>query len=488
MTAPLGAEARLEIPAEVREAWERRYYELVGSAGDDADELRRIDELLARVDAGLSWTETGEELFIGSTSEWSESAVRTAAGEGTDSDANRRRLVLFIGGALAVMLVLIALVLVPVFARGSRRASAGPAAATPPTAEVADAAIVPVAVASGNTRLPLDSPRSLELRGQAYPIVTGKLDKAGAVVVPNLDDPERVAVWFASPVNWLIGMDEVAVRSLLPGERLTARTGTGRVLTFVVDEVADVPPQAIDQLAQTRPGLTLFPLPASGPDIHLVSARYEFEGEAPGVAAGAATQFGAGVRLAGGQAALSGLFVEAQPDGLFAVTVLGQAALDAGQMAVPVQAALDIAGQVYAPVAPVAPLGAGPFKLAFRVPAVGAADLVLNGERLSLGTLTAPALSAQIVGVALDDRAVTLTLAVTAAGGAASPRPGDLAISLSAGRDRAALAPVSVSPDAPIVAGQPASLTVVFQLPEPPERPAVFQATLFGQLWEIEVP
>jgi len=44
------------------------------------------------------------------------------------------------------------------------------------------------------------------------------------------------------------------------------------------------------------------------------------------------------------------------------------------------------------------------------------------------------------VGVALDDRAVTLTLAVTAAGGAASPRPGDLAISLSAGRDRAALA------------------------------------------------
>ena len=101
---------RLEINAEVRERWEAKYANSIGTAATDQEELRLIDELVARVRNGTVWSETGEEFFLGTQTEWTPETVRAVAtGDVKGPDAAASMRALLIGGGVIVAVLAVAI-------------------------------------------------------------------------------------------------------------------------------------------------------------------------------------------------------------------------------------------------------------------------------------------------------------------------------------------------------------------------------------------
>lgn len=487
---------RLEINAEVRERWEAKYANSIGTAATDQEELRLIDELVARVRNGTVWSETGEEFFLGSQTEWTPETVRAVAtGDVKGPDAAASTRALLIGGGVIVAVLAVAIWFI--FFRGGSKPTARVtptvvATALPSNIQAVASVNGAVIVNSKAQELPLDAPRSIEVGGRVFPVVAGTVDKAGRIQLPQVSDQTTPAVWFTSPVNWLVAIDEDTVRAVQKGSLITARTLAGRVLTFTVDDITEAQPQEIERLAQQRPGIVLFPLRSSATLVHLVSGRYDASTERPQDVALADTGVGQAVRLAGGQLAISGSFVERLADGSFALHALGSTALDAGSDSLSAPT-LEVDGQLYMPQSD-SPLGQGDFSLTYVLPSLGHAMIVAADQRIDIGTLTPPVVTADLTKATLDasgeQPVLVITVLVRVSGGSAEVRAGDLALQLLDTRTVGSQAEIPVAPlwlepdPARIVPDQPLSLTARFALNGTATRARL---TAFGRLWELDL-
>lgn len=454
------------LPASVREVWDKKYAELIGSATSDDEELQLIRALRERVRGGLVWTESGAEVMLGKAARWTPAAVRSAAGVGIDDvEANKRNFFRFMAVLGVGMVVVLALIFWPMIFRKRTDVS---------TTESADAIratfVAPIAIDAANLRLSLDVPRSLEIVGQPFQVQPGEIAENGGIKSPELKN--GTVAWFASPANWLFGASQTLVQSLQVGDQIMARTATGRVLLFVVDSVTDVEPQQIEALAQRRAGLVLFPLPSTQTIVRVVAARYDPSSEQieDTVTTAKINQV---ITISGGQLIIKTVNINRDAAGLYIVEVGGEASVN---YPAPM---LDIEGQMY-PAA--GGLRSGPFTTAFATSNLGAAQLVVGDSRIDLGVLEPPHLSAQITGVTVENNEIHIQFLLTAIGGKAMLQATDLALVTDNGGE---IAPIAQPPQIESVPGQDTPTEAVFPLPR---NAQIVRIRLLNQIWEITLP
>lgn len=488
---------KLEVDASTRAAWDKRYALTVSAASTDEEELQRLDALIGRAAGGYTWTETGDDIEVG-TPTWKANDVRAAAGISADAgdgtQGNPAIMFAFLGAFFLMIFGVIFFIFggFGMFSGGGDTPAtevAAPITTTLPGPNVTVISFTPSpvpptqappVVTIGDADLPLDAPRNIEIRGQAFPILPGTVED-GVMTYTELDGAQ--AVWFVSPANWLIGLPESWVNSLQTGEVILARMKTGRLLRFVVDKTSTIEPQQIEYLAQGSAGITFFPLPSSSKRITIVSAHYDPSLEQPD-ALDSTVQVGAPISITPGVTlTVNSVQVDQMPDASFAVTVLGR--MQGAYVSAPM---LDVSGQLYAATAP---LPEGTFKQIFYLPSLGRGQFVLGDKRVDLGELAAPSLTAQIITATMTTRnTIEFQLQVSAQGGQAWTQTNHFVLLLPASTNTPAqtLAPLYAVPAAAmsVSPSQPTSMTIGFARPAPTIK--VVRLQLIDQIWEIPLP
>ncbi len=471
----------LRVSAATLEAWLQQYEKTIGGAPTDQDELARIRELRERVKAGEVWDEAGQTTQIGASAEWDASAVSAAAGDigQAEADANRRKLMIFGGVMVALTLVACGLIFLPGLLRGGSAAASKTTPAPDSSASPVPTVALPVAVSAGNLKLAIDAPRSLEVDGVPYPVIPGKVNDSGDIVLAQIDPANPSAFWFPSPANWLMGLPESVILKMKVGDIITARTITGSVFRFVIDRLQDADPQQIELLAQSRAGMTLMPFPATTTPVRLVSAAYDPSGEKSIINPPDALP-STPLPIGGASIVVGGVSVGKQADNVYIITVKGQTT---GTFDPPI---LEVGGQIYPAAAGIAP---DSFSLSFTTLGLGNAYILVGGKRIGLGELQPPQLAGQLMDARLETpQRLTVTVKATVDGGARTLSPGDFALltSQSSGNEGTAWLespPTQLLPALLVAApGEPVMLKVSFAVTD---KDTSARVRVFDQVYEI---
>lgn len=262
--------------------------ERTAHAPTDSEALQIAQNLLSQVRGGLTFDEEGNEVRLLGEEDWSDQQIEAQAqvtAGGDDREKKKREAIIYGVGFILVAVIGLWFLL------GGGDEGSDETAQTEPDPAVGVAVEPGVAerldtLALGDTlggRIKLGQPRTLEVlpagNDQSYTmaVVIAPVDDDGVLpIADEMRDGDLVAEWvFGTVVNYSFGLPEAVINNLQPGTRAVIRTTTGATYQFVCSEKTQNAPQETEMFSQTRPGLTLFPLPSTTSPVPVLWCPYD---------------------------------------------------------------------------------------------------------------------------------------------------------------------------------------------------------------------